>query len=67
MLGSNAQYLRHECMEVIGIPKTVGHTVEHTVCKVFNSIGFDIGEDRIEACVFFLFSISKLTHNCLQK
>ena len=63
MLGSNAQYLRHECMEVIGIPKTV----EHTVCKVFNSIGFDIGEDRIEAYDFFLFSISKFTHNCLQK
>ena len=24
--------------------------LEHTVCKVFNSIGFDIGEYRIEAC-----------------
>ena len=23
---------------------------EHTVCKVFNSIGFDIQEDTIEAC-----------------
>ena len=22
----------------------------HTVCKVFNSIGFEIGDDRIEAC-----------------
>ena len=24
--------------------------LEHTVCKVFNSIDFDIEEDRIEAC-----------------
>ena len=38
-------------MEVIGIPKTVeSKDLEHTVCKVFNSIGFDIEEDRIEAC-----------------
>ena len=47
----NAQYLRRECVEVIGIPKTVdSKDLEHTVCKVFNSIGFDIGENRIEAC-----------------
>ena len=39
-------------MEVIGIPKTVESSkdLEHTVCKVFNSIGFGIKEDRIEAC-----------------
>ena len=38
-------------MEVIGIPKTVeSKEFEHTVCKVFNSIGFIMGEDRIEAC-----------------
>ena len=38
-------------MEVIGIPKTVeSMDLEHTLCKVFNSIGFDIGQDRIEAC-----------------
>ena len=24
--------------------------LEHTVWKAFNSIGFNIGEDRIEAC-----------------
>ena len=24
--------------------------MEHTVCKILNSIGFDIGEERIEAC-----------------
>ena len=48
---ANAQYSRRECVEVIGIPKTVeSKDLEHTVCKVFNSIGFDTGEDRIEAC-----------------
>ena len=48
---ANAQYSRRECLEVIGIPKTVeSKDLEHTVCKVFNSIGFDIEEDRIEAC-----------------
>ena len=47
----NAQYSRRECVEVIGIPKTVeSKDLEHTLCKVFNITGFDIGEDRIEAC-----------------
>ena len=48
---ANAQYSGHECVEVIGIPKTVeSKDLEYTVCKVFNSIGFDIEQDRIEAC-----------------
>ena len=48
---ANAQYSRRECVEVIGIPKTVeSKDLEHTICKVFNSIGFDIEENRIEAC-----------------
>ena len=47
----NAQYLQCECVEVIGIPKTVeSKDLEHTMCKVLNIIGFDIEEDRIEAC-----------------
>ena len=38
-------------MKVIGIPKTVDSMdLEHTVWKVLNSIGFDIGEDRTEVC-----------------
>ena len=37
------------CVEGVSIPKTVeSGDLEHTACKVFNSIGFDIGEDRIE-------------------
>ena len=48
---TNAQYSRRECVEVIGIPKTVeSKDLEHTIHKVFNSIGFDIEEDRIKAC-----------------
>ena len=36
---ANAQYLRRECLEVIGITKTVeSKDIEHTVWKVFNSI-----------------------------
>ena len=48
---ANAQYSLRECVENIGIPKTV--ELKHfkdTVCKVFNSIGFDIEEDRIDTC-----------------
>ena len=37
------------CVEGVSIPKTVeSGDLEHTACKVFNSIGFDIGEGRIE-------------------
>ena len=32
---ANAQYSKRECVEVIGIPKTVeSNYLEHTVCKV---------------------------------
>ena len=38
-------------MEVIGIPKSVeSQDLKHVVCKVFNSIGFNIGEDTIQVC-----------------
>ena len=45
---TNTQYLRRECVEIIGRSKTAESMhLEHTVCKVFNSIGFDIEEDRL--------------------
>ena len=48
---TNAQYSWRECVEVAGIPKSIeSKDLEHTACKVFSSIGFDIGQDRIEAC-----------------
>ena len=41
------QYSWRECVEVIGIPKTVeSKDLEHPICKVFNSIGFDIEENK---------------------
>ena len=47
----NAKYSPCECVKVIGIPKQLElKNLEDTVYKIFNSIGFDIGEDRIEAC-----------------
>ena len=40
---ANAQYSRSECVEVIGIPKSVeSKDLEQTVCKIFKSIVFDI-------------------------
>ena len=48
---ANVQYLCHECVVVIVFPKRVeSKDLEHIACKVFNSIGFGIEEDRIEAC-----------------
>ena len=43
---ANAKYSCCECVEVIGIIKPD----ELEDCKTFNSIGFDIGEGRVEAC-----------------
>ena len=41
---ANAQYLRREYVDLIDIPKTgESKDFEHTLCKVFNSIGFNIG------------------------
>ena len=38
-------------MKVIDIPKTIeSKDLELTVCKIFNIIGFGIGEVRIEVC-----------------
>ena len=48
---ANAQYSSCEYIEVICIPKTIeSKDLEHTGCKIFNRIGFDTGEDRIDAC-----------------
>ena len=45
-----ALYLGHECVEVIGIPKSIeSKGLEHTGCKICCNIDFNIGENRIEA------------------
>ena len=44
---ANGQYSWRECVEVIGIPKTVeSKDLELPICKVFNSIDFDIEENK---------------------
>ena len=48
----NTQYSRRKCLEVVAISKIVeSKDLEHTLCKVFNSIGFDIEQNRIETCL----------------
>ena len=57
----NAKYLQRECVKTIGISKTSKSTdLEHTVCKIFNSVCSDIAEDRIEACHQFIKSESTI-------
>ena len=39
-----AQYSRRECVGVTGTPKTIeSKNLEHTVCKLFSTIGFVTG------------------------
>ena len=48
---ANAQYSRHECLEVVGIPSSVKiKDLEGKVCSVFNRIGIAVNPDDIEAC-----------------
>ena len=48
---SNAQYLRRECLEVVGIPSSVSlKDLEGKVYPVFNRIGVAVKPDDIEAC-----------------
>ena len=48
---ANAQYSRHECLEVVGIPSSVSiKDLEGKVCTIFNRIGVAVKPDDIEAC-----------------
>ena len=47
----NAQYSRHECVEVVGLPLSVeDKELEPTFCRMLQHIGVDIMEERFEAC-----------------
>ena len=47
----NVQYLRRECPEVVGIPRSVdGNTLEEKVIQVFKKAGFNMNSSNIEAC-----------------
>ena len=48
---ANAQYLRRECLDIVGIPHEVSEEVlEEKVLKIFGKLGCDISPDRTEAC-----------------
>ena len=53
MLNANAGKMPNMCgvsaWRLLGYIKQLNRRIEHTLCKIFNSIGFGIGEDRIEA------------------
>ena len=47
----NAQYSRHECVEVVGLPSSIEEEeLEPTVCWVLQHIGVDITGISIKAC-----------------
>ena len=47
----NAQYSRHECVEVVGLSLSVeDKELEPTFCRMLQHIGVDITEERFEAC-----------------
>ena len=48
---ANAQYSRRECLELAGIPSTVGHDeLEGKVVDILNKVGSNIDNDKTEAC-----------------
>ena len=48
---ANAQYLRRECLDIVGIPREVsGEVMEEKVLNIFDRIGCSISPDNIESC-----------------
>ena len=48
---ANAQYSRHECLDIAGIPHEVsGEVLEEKVLKVFGKLGCGISPNCIETC-----------------
>ena len=48
---ANAQYSRRECLEVVGIPRSVDDNIlEEKVIQVFKKVGCKINSSNIEAC-----------------
>ena len=46
----NAQYSRRECLEIVGIPRSVDHnSLEEKVIQVFAKVGCNIDSSNIEA------------------
>ena len=48
---ANSQYSRRECLEISGIPSSVGHDqLEGKVCEILKSIDVEVPPNKIEAC-----------------
>ena len=48
---ANAQYSRHACVEVVGIPQSVpASDLEKTFSKVLEKVGIDVPANDIDAC-----------------
>ena len=48
---ATAQYSRRECLEIVGVPRSVpDNEIETKVCGIFQKIGCEITSDNIEAC-----------------
>ena len=48
---ANAQYSRRECLEIVGIPRSVDdNSLEEKVIQVFEKVGCNIDSSNIEAC-----------------
>ena len=71
----NAQYLRKECVEIVGILSTVkNEELENKVCEIFDKVGVTVTENDLEAChrlkgskTIVKFSKRKLCHAVLRK
>ena len=48
---ANAQYSRRECLELVGVPRSVsdGH-LEKKVLKIFEKVGCPVEGNNIETC-----------------
>ena len=48
---ANAQYSRRECLELVGVPRSVSDgDSEEIVLKIFEKVGCPIEGNNIEAC-----------------
>ena len=48
---ANAQYSRRECLQIVGIPRSVDdNSLEEKVIQVFEKVGCNINSSNIESC-----------------
>ena len=48
---AKVQYSRRECLELVGIPSSIGHDqLEDKVLEIFNKVACNIVKENVEAC-----------------